>query len=393
MSVAQDRTLPPRRQGLLASFAVASTVYRCIVVIAVLWGLREVARTYHLEMLVALLGCITLVGMVWPAAARIVGLVRDPSRGRRIAPARAALMYGSIATAVLAIVLLPVPMRVAAPVVIEYRDALRVYVTVPGTLATSVHIGQTVQQGQTLAQLKSAAVELDVARLTSQRDQQQLYLADLEARRLQGVIDGAQIPAAKAALADARQQLAQIERDAARLTIVAPRTGIVLPPPSLPRKPPVSDRLDRWSGMPFDERNRESFLETGTLLCLVGDPARFEAVLHVEQTDIELVQTGQRVRIMLDHLPGEVFLGTVVEVAKLDLKVMPRELSAARDLPARIDQRGVSHPLDTWYQARVLFDEDPPRLLARVHGRAKITVTPRSLGAQLARYLKQTFSR
>src|SRR4029077_9421570 len=111
--------------------------------------------------------------------------------------------------------------------------------------------------------------------------------------------------------------------------------------------------------IPFDERNLETFLETGTLLCLVGDPSRFEAVLHVEQTDIELVRTGQRVRIMLDHLPGEVFLGTVAEVAKLDLAVMPRELSAARDLPSRIDQRGVSHPLDTWYQARVLFDEDP----------------------------------
>ncbi len=393
LGIADDRALPARRQSLLVLYAVASTLYRWMVVIAVLWGLREIARSYHLEILVVVLGCITLAGMLWPSAARIVSLARDPSRRRRIAPARAALAYGLLAAAVLAIGWLPVPMRVAAPVVIEYRDAQRVYVTVPGTLAASVRTGQTVQQGQTLAQLKSASVQMELAKLTSQRDEQRLYLADLEARRLQGVVDGAQIPAATAALADARERLEQLERDAARLTIVAPLSGTVLPPPSLPRKPPVADKLDRWSGMPFDERNRGTFLETGTLLCLVGDPARFEAVLHVEQTDIELVQTGQRVRVMLDHLPGEVFSGTVVEIAKLDLAVMPRELSAAGDLPSRVDQRGVSHPLDTWYQARVWFDEDPPRLLARVHGRAKIAVTPRSLGAQLARYLKQTFSR
>jgi hypothetical protein len=41
----------------------------------------------------------------------------------------------------------------------------------------------------------------------------------------------------------------------------------------------------------------------------------------------------------------------------------------------------------------VLFDEDPAHLVARVHGRAKISVTPQSLFAQVARYVKQTFSR
>ncbi len=266
------------------------------------------------------------------------------------------------------------------------------YVTVPGTLTTSVRTGQHVEQDQTLALLSSASMQKDVARLTSDRDAQQLFLADLEARRLQGTIDGAQIPAAKAALADAEQRLEQLLRDAARLTIVAPAEGTVLPPPSVSHPVRVMDRLERWSGMPFDLRNQGSYLETGTLLCLVGDPARFEAVLHVEQNDVELVETGQRVRVRLDHLPDAVFEGTVVEIARLDLKVMPRELAAAGDLPSRVDDRGVSHPVDTWYQARVRFDEDPAHLMAVALPYAKIAVAWQSLGARLARYLKQTFS-
>ena len=364
-----------------------------MVVIAIFWGLREIARPYHLEVLVGLLGCITLAGMFWPVAAGVVRLARDPSRQHRIAPARAAFSGGLLLAAILAVLLVKVPMRVAAPVVLEYHDAQRVYVTVPGTLTSSVRIGQAVQQGQALARLDSAAVRIEVAKLSSERDRQQLYLANLEAQRLQGVIDGAQIPTAKAALADIEFRLQQVERDAARLTILAPMNGTVLPPPNRPRMTRGTEKLDTWSGMPLDERNLGSQLDTGTLLCLVGDPARFEAVLHVEQSDIELVQVGQRVRVVLDHLPNQILEGTIAEVAKLDLKVMPRELAAARDLPSRTDQRGVSHPLDTWYQARVLFDEQPPHLLARVHGRAKIAVAPRSIAAQCARYLLQTFSR
>ena len=145
--------------------------------------------------------------------------------------------------------------------------------------------------------------------------------------------------------------------------------------------------------MPLEERNLGSQMETGTLLCLVGDPDRYEAVLHIEQSDIDLVQVGQQVRMSLDLAPGEIASGEVVEIARLDLKVMPRELAAARDLPTRVDAHGVSYPIDTWYQARVRFDEQPPHLLARVHGKAKIAVAPRSIAAQIARSLSQTFGR
>ena len=50
-------------------------------------------------------------------------------------------------------------------------------------------------------------------------------------------------------------------------------------------------------------------------------------------------------------------------------------------------------PLDTWYQARVRFDQDPARLVARVHGQARIVVASQPLASQLTRYLKQTFGR
>lgn len=388
-----DRGLPPGRRGLLVVYWAASAVYRVVIVILVLLVLHQIARPYHLEVLVALVASVTFFGMIWPTLDGLARWARDPSRRRRIAPARAAATCAVLAAAVLVVVFVPFPMRVSAPVVLEYRGAQRVYVTEPGKLASAVRAGQKVRHGEVLAQLSNPSVQMDLARLTSDRDRQRLFLANLEARRLQGGIDGAQIPAAKAALADAEQQLEQVMRDAARLTLTAPVSGSVLPPPELPPDADDSGTLPNWSGSPLEERNLGSYLETGTLVCLVGHPQRFEAILHVDESDVELVRPGQAVRIALDHMPGETYSGRVVEIARLDLEVMPRGLAAAGDLPARTDRRGLSRPLDTWYQARVAFDVDPPHLVARVHGRAKIAVAPQTLGARLARYLKQTFSR
>jgi putative peptide zinc metalloprotease protein len=389
-----DRQPSGRRTTLLVLYALASVIYRAVVVVGVLWGLNELARRYRLEVLVIPLACVTAIAMLWPAAERAVREARNPSRGgRRVARTRGALAILLALMLAGLIAWLPLPMWVAAPLVVEYRDAESVYVTMPGRLTSMVRTGERVESGQPLAVLTNPSIELELTKMTADRDRQHRFLSDLEARRLQGTVDGAQIPPAAAALADASARLDQLEQDAKRLTLRAPIAGTVLPPPNVPRKPPTADNLDHWAGVPLDPRNSGAHLDVGTQLCLIGDPRRVEAVLNIGQSDVELVETGQPVRMVLDHLPDEVFVGRVDEIARLDLKVMPRELAASEDVPSRTDPRGVKHPLDTWYQARVSFDELPSQSVARVSGRARITVTPRSLGSQLTRWLKQTFSR
>ncbi len=392
LELPSQRLTPSGRQGWLVLYAIASGLYRVVVVVLVLWMLDRILRPLHLEVLVVLVGGVAVGGLLWPASSGTLRWARDPSRRRRVAPARLALVVLMGFSALAAMAWVPLPMHVTAPVVLEYRDARRVYVTVPGEIVSSAKIGQRVQAGDVLAQLKNARVQMEVARLASDRDRQKLLVANLEARQLQGGTTGAELPAAKATLGDLERRLEQVERDATRLTLRAPIAGTVLPPPNVPREPAETRELPTWSGTPLDERNLGTTLETGTLACLVGDPNRFEAILHVDEDDVELVQEGQRVQVRLDHLPGETIAGTVTEIAKLDLEVMPRELAAAGDLPSESDKRGLARPLDTWYQARVQFDSDPPRLVGRMHGRARVEVAPRTLGNRLLRYLKQTFS-
>ena len=382
-----------RGSGLLALYAVASIVYRFMIVIAVLWALGELAKPYGLRRW----SC-SLAERRWL-----------PWSGRPLPP-RALDSPPGAASA-----------RRAALRRVEFRPVLRGrgrgsgLPECPCALMCRWWSSSAMPSGYTstcpapwpgmwpsarkskkvnlIARLVNSQVELEVARLTAERDTQRLFLANLEARRLQGVADGAEVPAAQAALADLDEHLAQYRHDAERLTILAPIGGALLPPPELPPRPQTADTLERWTGTPLEVHNLGTYFDSGTLVRLVGDPTRFEAVLHVTDSDIELVQTGQRASVMLDNLPGQIFAGTVSEISKLDLQSMPRELAVARDLPAHRQarrsasignlvpgcaSRSTNSLLMSWPECTA------ERRFRSCHDR---------FCAKSARYLKQTFSR
>ena len=104
---------------------------------------------------------------------------------------------------------------------------------------------------------------------------------------------------------------------------------------------------------------------------MVGPPTALEAFVVVDHSDVNFVGKGQKVRLQVDEAPGHVLVGTIVELANLDLKVVPRELAKASEVPVRLDEKGVPHPLATSYQARVALDESPDAAAAARHPRPR----------------------
>jgi putative peptide zinc metalloprotease protein len=253
-----------------------------------------------------------------------------------------------------------------------------------------VRAGESVEAGQTLARLENLDLRREIAELTGLRDLQRLRLANLKRRRVGDPSLGEQIPVAEEALADLEKRLQQRLLDSQRLTLSAPAAGTVLPPPQRNEQHGEGE-LRFWAGAPLDERNRGARLETGALVCLIGNPRQLEAVLVIDQADIEFVRAGQRARILLPQLPGRVLGGVVEEIAEIDLQAAPAALVCAGYLPALEDQRSVRRPLSTCYLARVLPDAHDHPLLIGACGRAKIRVAPRSIGWRIRRYLSRTF--
>ena len=284
------------------------------------------------------------------------------------------------------------PFHVTAPAVFQPHDARMVYVTVPGRLIEVAAAGDVVHEGQVLAQLLNLDVDREIVELTGQCNQQRLQLQNARVRLIDDPQVAAEIPWAESALADLEARLHQRQQDRESLTLRAPSDGVVLPPPLLPVVSGNRRQLHAWQGSPLDKQNSGCILEKGTLLCMIGSPTALEAFVVVDHSDVNLVSKGQKVRLQVDEAPGRVLVGTIVELANLDLKVMPRELAKGSEIPVRLDEKGVPHPLATSYQARVVLDETPDTpLLPGTRGRAKIAVEPQSLAQRFYRFLQQTF--
>lgn len=392
VKTSNDRALPERHRGLLAAYAVASTVYRWFVVIAILWYCSSVLTRYNLEAVADVLVLTVVAGMLAPPLWNAVRGFRNPAWRRQFNSRRAAIGWSVLVAVAIAVCSIPLPFHVAAPVVLKLQDERRVYVSTPGTLGACVAPGVKVKQGHTLARLDDLGLRLQVAELECKRNQQRLHCKNLELRSVLDPRAGSEIPTAREALIDVEKRLREQQGELQRLFLKAPAAGTVLPPPATPLQPYMPDRLKAYHGSPFDDHNRGQFLKTGALFCLIGDPSRLEAVLVIDQSDVKFVRTGQRVRVQLDELPGEVILGTIREIAKNDLKVAPRELAAGAELPTRVDEFGVPRPLETSYQAHVTLDGVDHELLTGACGRAKILADPQSLGRRLYRYLSRTFN-
>lgn len=392
MEYGDDRALPEGRRGTLAVYGLASTLYRWTVVIAILWFCHKVLQPYGLQLLATLLTVVVVAGLLTAPVLGTVRFLAHPSWKQRIKRGRSGLTCAALAAVVLAICLVPLPFRVTAPVVLHPEDARHVYVSVPGTLVRSLAPGTAVEKQQPLGWLAGLELQMRVEQLTGRRNRQWMQLRNLEFRQAQDPAVASQIKVAKEALDDLQERLAELQRDLKRLTLKAPVAGTVLPPPAIPARPYLPGQLQPWWGSPLEDRNLGCHLETGTLFCSIGDPRRLQAVLVIDQSELQFVRPGQRVWLQLDELPGEVLSGTVTEIARADLKVLPRELATGEDLPVRISEQGTARPLETSYQARVSLDDPTGRLLIGTRGRAKIIADPQSLARRIYRYLRRTFS-
>ncbi len=386
-----ERYVPGRLQALVALYAVASLVYRWVVVVAILWVCYRFLRPHGLEVLAGGLAVLVLAGMLAMPLVRLAGSLANPAFRQRLPRGRFAASC-AVVVAVLGIVAtVPLPFRISAPVVLQPRGERSVYVVVPGALTALVEPGERVAENQPVARLANLQLAKEVAELSGQREQQRLHLENLRARLAGDPAAARQVPEAEASLADIEARLRQRHRDEEDLVLRAPVAGTVIPAPWRPASPYRAETLPAWQGSLLDSRNRGAQVETGMLFCTLGDPARLEAVLVIDQADMKFVRPGQSVRMKLDPMPGRVLEGTITEVAKRDLKVAPRELAADGGLAVRMDRDATPRPASVSYQARATLAACPPELLVAARGQAKIEAERRSLAARFYHRFLQLF--
>ena len=386
-----DPLLPASQRPWLALYAVASKCYVALVCVAIVWGLVKLLYPLHLQNLAYLIGMTAVGGMLAAPVGGAVRLARDPVRRAELRRGRLALVSSILRAATVALLAMPVNYHVRAPLVLMPENAARVFATIDGTLSRTLPAGSKVARGDVLCQLKNVEADRELARMEGEYALRKMRVEHLE--RLRGVDAEAnsQLLAARAALADSERRLADRRRELGRLTLRSPAEGLVIVPPAAPARSASAGRLSTWSGSLLERKNLGASIEPGTLVCLVGDPEAFSAILLIDDHDVKRLAPGQPVRMRIDELPGHVLEGEVVDVARHEVRGQQNAKAAQADMTALF--AGVVSPehSKSLYQAEVRFDSPGQPLVIGGRGHAKVTAERITLARSIARYIGQTF--
>jgi len=387
-----DPLIPARQRPWLAMYALATKTYLTLIFVGIVWGLVKWLHPYHLENLAFMVGLIVfgsvLVGPITSASK----FVRNPIRQAQLRKGRLALVMAAGLAAVVGLLALPVNYYVKAPIVLMPADAARVSATIDGTLTRTLPAGRHVKRGETIGELTNASTQYELQKLEGEQRLRQLRVDHLE--RLRGLDSQANddLPTARAALADSQRRLDELRSDARRLTLTAPVDGVIIPAPQQnTTNGGPSTRLATWSGSLLDEPNNGAYVEPGTLVCLIGDPTRLTAVMLVNDIDVKRLQPGQKARLRLEQLPGQVIEGEVIDVARHDVQNADNATASRADLESLYAGVVPSEQAGALYQARVKFDTRPESLVIGGRGEAKVAAERITLARLILRYFAQTF--
>ncbi len=391
----RDPFLPQRRQMLFALYSLAAAAYRWVVALSILWFLYRVFEPYGLQIIGQTIALASLYGLAIHPLWRLGKFFYQPGRIRAVKKPRMLASAAAIVAVLLGILLIPLPHHVTCSLHVQPRGADAVYVDVAG-IVEQIHArpGQSVKKDQPLLTLSNIDVELAIEGIRGERAQLVSRLESLRQRAFEDENAGLEIAQVEESLAALDQLIEKRRRDLSRLTIVAPAAGVVVPPPLVRPAGYDSGRLPTWSGTPLEAKNHGAFLSDGVLVCQVGDPRRLEAVLAIDQTDIEFVREGQTVEVFLEQLPGRTFTSTIRQISQVDMKTTPRNLSSkgGGDLATTADATGRERPLSTTYQANAPLDDPAGQLVLASTGRAKIRIGYQTVATRVWRYVCHTFN-
>ena len=396
LELQENPFLPHRNKWAFALYTVAAVTYRWVVVFSITLFLINVLEPYGLQSVGRTIAYAGLVGMVVQPIWASIKFLRTPGRASKMKRKNVLTSLAVLGVASALVAYLPLPFHVDCAVEVQPSGAAQVFAMVPGQLVSwHKKPGDTVQVGEVVAELDSYDVRLQAEKMRGEYEMARLRLENAKQQQHDDPQALSQLQMVNELVNSKLHLLEKAQERVNMLTVRATGTGTVLPPPAKPA-PRVSEeeQLPTWNGNPFDTKNEQAFFAESDMLCLVGNPQMMEAVLVIDQADIDLIEIGDEADMKIDSAKMETFSGAIRQISEMDMKETPESLSTqvGGRLDTEMDSSGKLRPMSTSYQARVPLENVEVPLRAGYRGQAKIYVGWKSLGWRLYRFLSKTFS-
>lgn len=378
--------LPRSRRFLFVSYAIASFLYRWVVTFSIVFFLINVLKPYGLESVGYILAVGSLVPLAFMPLYQIIKFVRTPGRLRKMKKARTAGFFAGVAALIAGILLIPTPLRVTGSLVLTPAKPALVYGDTPGRLIEInvqdgdwVHgpkfddQGVMIEPGQTIAKLSNPELQREQMARQSEQAINMAWYDTYNHSTNPGSRSLAQVRHKQAE--DLEQVIDKIAGQIADLTLHAPRDGVAI---GVPKRDTLGQHLK--PGKPF---------------CQIGDPARLEAHLILDQSDMDLIREGSIAWVKIYGDSEVTYRSKVSERAQRNREQVPPELSnlAGGEIATKPDPKNpeAAKPLTAVYEVVIPIDNDDLKLQPGLRGFAKIDGGIHTLGWWLWRLVTKTF--
>ena len=396
--------LPQERRWMFGMFTIASVLYRWIVVFSIMYFLNKILEPYGLKVLGQMVAVAGLFGLLVQPMWKLGKFFLAPGSMSKVKKPRLIATVAVIVGVIIGVLGVPLPFHVNCTFEVSPLGAESVFPGVTGRLQeVAVKPGDAVVAGETvLARMDNIDLLLGVTTLEGELAQLKEQRRSLNRQHFTDDRVGMQIGPVDAMIAAVTKQLADEREKLARLKIIAPVSGTVFPPHVKAQTDSRDGRLPGWSGSPFYAKNLGAVLQEADQICQIGDANEFEAVLVIDQSDVDLLEQYKKrsdddryppVEMKLDAYRWTTRKGQIEKLASAPMKVTPVSLASqgGGELSTKTDSDGKLVPISTSYQARVPLDNRDGLLRVGLTGQARVYSGWQPLGRRLYRYLARTF--
>jgi putative peptide zinc metalloprotease protein len=393
-----DPFLPTRKKWLFIVYSISAVIYRWFITIMIFWFLYQLLEPYGLKIIGQLIALTAIWGLLGMPLIKLYKFFTVPGRMQSVKTSRVVISSIVIGVCLFAVMLIPLPHYVRCSFYVQPSEVQNVFVETPGVL-TQIHAfpNTMVRKGQPIVSLDNE--ELDYQLITMEReawDAEVSYQTAQKAAKLDSTLkaeENAAYTAWVAAVDKFNLRFEDIDLEIGSVAVRANADGLLIPPPVKNKPEESKGELPSWHGVPLEAKNQGAYLEQRTLLGQIVPPdAAMEAVLAIEQEDIEFIRTDQKVKLWVKQLAGRTLNSKTQLISPVKMEVVPKALASRHGgaVMTSANAEGQDQPSNTTYQVSVPV-ERIPTLLSGSTGKAKVHVGYQTVGEKLWRTACRTF--
>lgn len=390
-----DPFLPAKRQWLFGLYSIAAASYRWLITFSIFWFVYQVLEPYGFKIIGQMIALSAIYGLLGMPIVKLYKFFSVPGRFGTVKPIRATISAVAFALLLAAILLIPIPHYVYCSFFVQGKDSHNVYVDVPGRLEEIfIEPNRLVEEGDPILRISSQHLRVQLASMRSNLDSAKVRLANVQnasgrdKRMAQGV------EAATVAYQASQSIFQKRQLDLDRLLVRAPASGFFLAAPRIEAPSADDQRLNDWHGSPMEDRNLGAYLKESTFVGQVVDNmTQLEAVLAIDQSDIEFVRPSQKVELLIRQIPLKIFESETETISPTEMKSTPKSLSSkyGGDIVTVTNQSGDDIPQSTKYLVNVTLENPDELILPGSSGNAKIRTGSQTVGQRVWRLIRRTF--